>query len=69
VKPNEQNVILIADQQGGLSNKFDYQTYYPYGKGATQANLIFYWGNKECDGLSAFQKTSKQEMHAQVIVV
>jgi hypothetical protein len=66
VKPNEQNVILWVDQIGGLSNKFDYQVYYPNGKQATEENLIFYWGITECDGLKAYQKTSKQEMHALV---
>ncbi|UJR34635.1 hypothetical protein I4U23_027412 [Adineta vaga] len=66
VKPNDQNVILLADGKGGLTNVFDYQKYYPNGKDATQNNLIFYWGNTECNGLTTFQKKSKQEMHAQV---
>jgi hypothetical protein len=66
LKPNSQNLALSVDQQGGLSNTFDYQTYYPYGKGATAKSLVFYWGNTECDGLSVFQKKSKQELHAQV---
>jgi len=66
VKPNKQNLVLSVDQQGGLSNTFDYQAYYPYGKGATAKSLVFNWGNTECDGLSVFQKKSKQEMHAQV---
>ncbi|CAF3890265.1 unnamed protein product [Adineta steineri] len=67
VKPNKQNLVLTVDQKGGLNNTFDYDIYYPYGTGATQSQLIFYWGNTECDGLSAFQKKSKQETHAQVV--
>jgi hypothetical protein len=66
VKPNEQNVILLVDQTGGLQNKFDYQVYYPNGKKATAEELIFYWGTIECDGLKAYQETSKQETHATV---
>lgn len=66
VKPNDQNVILLADQKGGLQNSFDYQTYYPNGAAATDNDLIFYWGDTECDGLKAYQKVSKQEIHAVV---
>ena len=67
IKPNDQNVIVLVDQKGGLSNTLDYQKYYPYGQGATEKNLIFYWGDNEYDGLSAFQKKTKQETHAQVV--
>ena len=67
IKPNEQNVILVVDQVGGLNNHFDHQVYYPNGKHSTAADLIFYWGNTECDGLQAFQKTTEQEMHATVL--
>ena len=66
IKPNKQNVILWADKKGGLNNQFDYQTYYPYGNKATKDNLIFNWEGKEYDGLTAFQKISKQEIHAQI---
>jgi hypothetical protein len=64
VKPNEQNVIMVVDQTGGLRNSFDYQVYYPNGNQATEEDLIFYWGTTECDGLKAFQEVSKQERHA-----
>lgn len=66
IKPNDQNVVLVADQTGGLNNVFDYQTYYPNGVRTTEEDLIFYWGNSECDGLKRFQQVSKQEMHATI---
>jgi hypothetical protein len=66
IQPNEQNEILMVDQAGGLKNQFDYQVYYPNGKQSTATDLIFYWGDTECDGLKAFQETSKQEIHATV---
>ncbi|CAF3570938.1 unnamed protein product [Rotaria sordida] len=64
VKPNTQNIILYADRVGGLKNVFDRQSYYPNGVKATQSSLIFNWGNQQYKGLSAFQKATKQEMHA-----
>ncbi|CAF1630816.1 unnamed protein product, partial [Adineta ricciae] len=51
VKPNEQNLVLTESKGAGLKDTFDYQMYYPYGQGATQSDLIFYWENKEYDGL------------------
>ncbi len=66
IQPNEQNVILTVNQAGGLKNTFDYDVYYPNGKKSTKEDLIFYWGDTECDGLKAFQETSKQEIHATV---
>ena len=68
IKPNKQNVILVASQRGGLNNHFDYQKYYPNGRGATKESLIFYWGHREYQGLTAFQDNTKQEMHAQASV-
>lgn len=68
IKPNRQNVILVASQRGGLNNHIDYQKYYPNGRGATKENLIFFWGHKEYEGLTAFQENTKQEMHAHTIV-
>ncbi|CAF1286669.1 unnamed protein product [Adineta ricciae] len=58
----------VASQRGGLNNHFDYQKYYPNGRGATKESLIFYWGHREYQGLTAFQENTKQEMHAQISV-
>ncbi|CAF1286692.1 unnamed protein product [Adineta ricciae] len=66
IRPNSQNVILLASQEGGLNNQFDYQKYYPNGQGATKESLIFFWGNTEYDGLTSFQQNTKQEMHAEL---
>ena len=67
IKPNKKNVILYTDPAGSLKNVFDYQVYYPNGSKATGNSLIFNWGDQEYDGLSVFQKATKQEMHATVI--
>ncbi|CAF3012928.1 unnamed protein product [Rotaria sp. Silwood2] len=67
VKPTAQNIILYTDPIGSLKNVFDRQVYYPNGSKATQSSLIFNWGNQHYQGLSAFQKATKQEMHATVI--
>ena len=66
VKPNEQNLVLAEEKNAGLNDTFDYHMYYPYGRGATQSKLSFYWENEVYIGLSTFQSKTKQEMLAKV---
>ncbi|CAF1516026.1 unnamed protein product, partial [Didymodactylos carnosus] len=65
IQPNDQNIVLSTNAAGNVNNIFDYDRYI-LRKGNTADDLIFEWGNKKYNGLSRFQKKTKQELHAVV---
>ncbi|CAF1460798.1 unnamed protein product, partial [Didymodactylos carnosus] len=65
IQPNDQNIVLSTNAAGNVNNIFDYDRYI-LRNGNTADDLIFEWGNKKYNGLSRFQKKTKQELHAVV---